>query len=90
VGSRQAREVDNGTLVGLVSVARCHGLRVGRPVIIAVMLAALDVREGHRVLEVGTGTGYNAALLAHRLGAEQVISVEDRSRHSLPRQEGAV
>jgi protein-L-isoaspartate(D-aspartate) O-methyltransferase len=34
------------------------------------------VKGGHRVLEIGTGTGYNAALLAHRLGNEQVFSVD--------------
>ncbi len=46
------------------------------PIVVAVMLAALDAHPGHRVLEIGTGTGYNAALLAHQLGAEQVTSVE--------------
>jgi protein-L-isoaspartate(D-aspartate) O-methyltransferase len=46
------------------------------PIIVAVMLAALDAHEGHRVLEIGTGTGYNAALLAHRLAAEQITSIE--------------
>lgn len=46
------------------------------PVMVAVMLAALDTHPGHRVLEIGTGTGYNAALLAHRLGASHVTSIE--------------
>ncbi|MGH3982968.1 MAG: methyltransferase domain-containing protein [Pseudonocardiaceae bacterium] len=46
------------------------------PVIVAVMLAALDVQDGQRASEIGTGTGYNAALLAHRLGAERVVSIE--------------
>jgi protein-L-isoaspartate(D-aspartate) O-methyltransferase len=46
------------------------------PGMVAVMLDCLDVREGQRVLEIGTGTGYNAALLAHRLGVSQVTTVE--------------
>ncbi|MFF0228569.1 methyltransferase domain-containing protein [Streptomyces sp. NPDC004629] len=40
------------------------------------MLDALDVRSGHRVLEIGTGTGWNAALLSHLVGDENVVTVE--------------
>jgi protein-L-isoaspartate O-methyltransferase len=47
------------------------------PSLMAAMLAALEVRDDdHRVLEVGTGTGYNAALLTHRLGGDNTTSVE--------------
>ncbi|MBC3992016.1 methyltransferase domain-containing protein [Streptomyces sp. AC563] len=46
------------------------------PSVVAGMLRDLDVREGMRVLEVGTGTGWNAGLLAYRLGGDQVVSVE--------------
>ena len=45
------------------------GQTMTAPAVVAQMLVALDVRPGHRVLEVGTGSGYVAALLA-RLGAE--------------------
>lgn len=47
-----------------------------QPSLMAAMLHALDVADGHRVLEVGTGTGYNAALLAHRLGSPLVTTVD--------------
>jgi protein-L-isoaspartate(D-aspartate) O-methyltransferase len=39
-----------------------------QPAIIASMLERLDLREGQRVLEIGAGTGYNAALLAEIVG----------------------
>jgi protein-L-isoaspartate(D-aspartate) O-methyltransferase len=47
------------------------------PTIMATMLAQLDVRPGMSVLEIGAGTGYNAALLAHLVGPHgHVVSVD--------------
>ncbi|CDR06429.1 methyltransferase domain-containing protein [Streptomyces iranensis] len=46
------------------------------PSLMAQMLEDLGVADGHRVLEVGTGTGYNAALLSARLGDRLVHSVD--------------
>ncbi|WP_329133902.1 methyltransferase domain-containing protein [Streptomyces sp. NBC_01476] len=46
------------------------------PGLMLAMLDALDAHPGDNVFELGTGTGYNAALLAHRLGAENVTSVD--------------
>jgi protein-L-isoaspartate(D-aspartate) O-methyltransferase len=46
------------------------------PSLMALMLEALDIRDGMNVLEIGTGTGYNAALLCERLGPDHVTSVD--------------
>ncbi|HEY2766197.1 MAG TPA: methyltransferase domain-containing protein [Pseudonocardiaceae bacterium] len=46
------------------------------PSLMTRMLEALQIRDGQRVLEIGTGTGYNAALLCHRLGDRKVFSVD--------------
>ncbi|MER7106199.1 methyltransferase domain-containing protein [Streptomyces sp. NPDC000229] len=47
-----------------------------QPSLMAGMLHALELRDGESVLEIGAGTGYNAALLAHRLGDERVTTVD--------------
>ncbi|MFF7729759.1 methyltransferase domain-containing protein [Streptomyces sp. NPDC008001] len=47
-----------------------------QPSLMAKMLAALNVQDGHTMLEIGAGTGYNAALLAHRLGDDKVTTVD--------------
>ncbi|MER8100075.1 methyltransferase domain-containing protein [Kitasatospora sp. NPDC094016] len=46
------------------------------PTMVFSMLQDLDVRPGHKVLEVGAGTGWNAGLLTHRLGSRNVVTVE--------------
>lgn len=60
------------------------------PTVMALMIDALDLGAGMRVLEVGTGTGYNAAVLAAITGTE-VTTIEldpeiaDRARRTLDR-----
>jgi protein-L-isoaspartate O-methyltransferase len=46
------------------------------PSLVFSMFGDLDVRDGARVLEIGTGTGWCAGLLSARLGDGQVVSVE--------------
>ncbi|WP_441249059.1 methyltransferase domain-containing protein [Kitasatospora sp. McL0602] len=61
------------------------------PSVVMSMLGDLDVRPGMKVLDLGTGPGWNAALLAQRIGSRNVVSVEvdesvsQRARHRLTR-----
>ena len=48
-----------------------------QPSLVADMLELLEVAPGHRVLEVGAGTGYNAALLAELVGDQRLVVTVD-------------
>lgn len=58
------------------SVAHRPTSSASMPRVVARMLGLLQARDGHSVLEAGTGTGWNAALLAHRLRDEKVTTIE--------------
>ncbi|SEG76806.1 protein-L-isoaspartate(D-aspartate) O-methyltransferase [Thermomonospora echinospora] len=47
-----------------------------QPSMVIAFLRQLDPYDRHRVLEIGTGTGWTAGLLSARLGAEHVTSIE--------------
>lgn len=69
-------QVGDGTGAGVLASSSSSSSSSSMPSMVAKMLAACDIRDGHRVLEIGTGTGWNAALLCARLGDEQVVTVE--------------
>lgn len=49
---------------------------VSAPAAVTVMLDRLNLADGQQVLEIGTGSGYNTALLCHRLGDRHVYSID--------------
>jgi protein-L-isoaspartate(D-aspartate) O-methyltransferase len=69
-------QVDDGNPVGPGLIGDRISSSASQPNVVALMLAALDAEPGMTVCEIGTGTGYNAALLAHRLGTQNVTTIE--------------
>ncbi len=54
-----------------------RGQTISAPSVVSFMLDHLDVDKGMKVLEIGTGSGYNAALLSYLVGEEgKVITFE--------------
>ena len=54
-----------------------YGQTISAPSMIAIMLDALDLKPGQKVLEIGTGSGYNASLIAELVGPEgKVFTIE--------------
>ncbi|MGH3995296.1 MAG: methyltransferase domain-containing protein, partial [Pseudonocardiaceae bacterium] len=69
------------TLVTALADYAGRGVQTGvvsstKPDLMIRMLEVLQVADGMRALEIGTGTGYNAALLCHRLGQDNVCSID--------------
>ncbi len=52
------------------------GQTISAPHMVAMMTTALQLEEGQRVLEIGTGVGYHAAVVQAMVGSGQVVSIE--------------
>jgi protein-L-isoaspartate(D-aspartate) O-methyltransferase len=57
--------------------ARLPASSTSQPSLVADMLELLDLADGLKVLEVGAGTGYNAALLAELVGEQRLVTTVD-------------
>lgn len=53
-----------------------RGQVITAPHLVAQMTELLELSQGHTVLEVGTGSGYHAAVIAEIVGPENVITIE--------------
>ncbi len=53
-----------------------EGQTISAPHMVAMMTDLLEVSRGDKVLEIGTGCGYHAAVTAELVGAENVFSIE--------------
>lgn len=66
-GARDCAYVDSPVRIG-------SGQTISQPYIVALMTELLDVQPSHKVLDVGTGSGYQAAILSELAG--EVHSIE--------------
>ncbi|MEM4330839.1 MAG: protein-L-isoaspartate(D-aspartate) O-methyltransferase [Candidatus Pacearchaeota archaeon] len=54
-----------------------HGQTISQPYIVALMLQKLELKKGEKVLEIGTGSGWNAALISKLVGKNgEVYTIE--------------
>ncbi|NKY96700.1 methyltransferase domain-containing protein [Nocardiopsis alborubida] len=69
-------QIDDGHPTGADGRGRTPSSSLSQPSLVVAMLQALNARDGMRILEIGTGTGYNTSLLCERFGADAVTSIE--------------
>jgi protein-L-isoaspartate(D-aspartate) O-methyltransferase len=80
-------ELDRAAAYGDFPLPIGHGQTISQPYIVGFMTQALEIEPQHRVLEIGTGSGYQAAILAEL--AKEVYTIEivaplaDRARSTL-------
>ncbi|MGO1383572.1 MAG: protein-L-isoaspartate O-methyltransferase family protein [Arachnia sp.] len=58
-----------------------HGQTNSQPSTVLAMLELLDVQPGHRILDVGAGSGWTTALLAYLGGPDSVVIGVERIAH---------
>lgn len=67
-----------------------HGQTISQPFIVALMTDLLDLKRRHSVLEIGTGSGYQAAILAevcdHVASIETIPALAERAAETLRRE----
>ena len=70
-----------------VALSIGEGQTISQPLMVAIMLQALDAGPDDVVLDVGTGSGYQAALLSHLgarvVGVERIPALAERARAAL-------
>ncbi|MCD9165764.1 methyltransferase domain-containing protein [Streptomyces albireticuli] len=69
-------QVNDGKDLGDDEAYRLPTSSSSMPSLMLEMLQLLDVREGHRAMDAGAGTGYNLAWLSHRLGSDNVFGID--------------
>lgn len=71
------------------ALALAHGQTISQPFIVAHMTEQLRVEPDHRVLEIGTGSGYQCAILArlarHVYSIERIDALRERAAETLQR-----
>lgn len=54
-----------------------NGQTISAPHMVAIMCEALDIEEGQKILEIGTGSGYHAAIVSKMIGSNgHVFTIE--------------